>query len=145
VRVSEASVRRAAERKVDRLGYLAAMARFRDREGGYTLTAAEAAGIRQRFPTMQADVLVGGVRLATALRKWAQAGFAVVSGETYNERLETCRDCAAWREEARLGLGRCLACDCTRLKLWLATEHCPRRKWPAEALQAPCGSPPSSS
>jgi len=81
---------------------------------------------------------LGMVKGFTAsVREWARAGFPVASQERFEARLETCRSCSLWREEERVGLGQCRACRCTRLKMWLATEKCPRGKWRSEGLQEP--------
>lgn len=67
-----------------------------------------------------------------ALSNWVKAGAPVVSEEVYRERMAICEACEYWKPEARFGLGKCTApgCGCTKLKLWLSTEHCPLNKWP---------------
>lgn len=64
----------------------------------------------------------------------AAGGGVLVEPAAYRRRLEVCRACEWWREGARLGLGKCRKCGCTRLKLRLAALACPAGKWPAEAL-----------
>lgn len=66
-----------------------------------------------------------------------RAAAAAVRGEDvlvpdaeYEERLATCRAC----EFFDAGAGRCRACGCiTVAKARLATERCPKRKWPGES------------
>lgn len=66
-----------------------------------------------------------------ALSKWAAAGFETVDRETYDLRMQTCRECPHWDGAARFGLGKCRApgCGCSKFKHWLATEKCPLGKW----------------
>jgi len=44
-----------------------------------------------------------------------------------------CRLCEWWKEQDRNGCGRCdsPACACTKRLLWLISETCPAKKWPA--------------
>ena len=67
---------------------------------------------------------------ATASKKWADAGFPTVTEDQYQSRVDDCEGCSEWDEKARLGMGKCNACGCTGLKRWLATEQCPKNKWP---------------
>ena len=60
------------------------------------------------------------------MRRWAEAGFAVVTREEFDGRRINCDACDQWTGVT------CRACGCTRLKLWLATERCPLRKWGGE-------------
>jgi hypothetical protein len=64
-----------------------------------------------------------------ATLRWARAGFPVVNKQEWTHRLETCRSCPAWSEDARRGLGKCAMCYCTKAKHFLATETCPLKKW----------------
>lgn len=70
---------------------------------------------------------------ASALARWANAGFAVADQATHADRMAVCRACSHWEGGARLGLGACRApgCGCTRFKHWLASEKCPLGKWSA--------------
>ena len=68
---------------------------------------------------------------AGAMLRWAGAGWATLDQAGYQARLDTCGGCDRWDPRARGGLGKCSACGCIRLKLWLATERCPLAKWPA--------------
>jgi hypothetical protein len=72
-----------------------------------------------------------------AMLRWARAGFRTASAETAAARAAICADCEFWAKDARFGLGKCRAkgCGCTSLKLWLATEKCPKGKWPAASGQ----------
>ena len=40
-----------------------------------------------------------------------------------------CDTCQYWKASARLGMGKCLKCGCTSLKLKFDTESCPTGKW----------------
>lgn len=63
--------------------------------------------------------------------KWAQSGFKV-SQEAYDKRMVICRGCEFWREDARLGYGKCLKCGCGKGKQWMPHEQCPIGKWGRE-------------
>jgi len=67
----------------------------------------------------------------SAMANWAKGGFKIVSQEEFTRRLEICRKCDAWNEQARGGLGKCnhVKCGCTKLKHWLETSKCPDGKW----------------
>lgn len=73
------------------------------------------------------------INFMAATAKWASSGFKVVDVATYSARAAACAGCEHWDATARLGLGHCKApgCGCTKLKRWLATEHCPLHKWPS--------------
>ncbi len=70
-----------------------------------------------------------------AMGKWIKAGFKVVDQEKHNARAAICQGneltpkCDFWEPGARLGMGKCKKCGCTKMKLWLATEKCPVDKW----------------
>ena len=68
---------------------------------------------------------------ASAVARWAAAGFQVASREAYDGRTAACAACEFWDGSARLGLGKCAhkKCGCTRFKRWLASERCPLGKW----------------
>ena len=68
---------------------------------------------------------------AGSMFRWSAAGFAVTDRAGFDRRMEVCQACPHWDGAARLGLGRCRACGCTRFKPWLATEQCPDGRWPA--------------
>lgn len=91
---------------------------------------------RQMTPDMleEPSLLELARNFTAALTKWVKAGAPVVSEEVYRERYAICEACEYWKPEARLGLGKCGArgCGCTKLKLWLSTEHCPIGKWPGD-------------
>ncbi len=73
---------------------------------------------------------------ASAMTRWASAGFQTVTKEQYDARAAICSSCEFWDATARLGLGKCKACGCTKFKRWLATERCPKQKWPSLAATA---------
>jgi len=62
---------------------------------------------------------------AGAMAAWARAGYQVVDEAEYQRRHTVCQQCEHWRPAARLGLGKCEKCKCTRLKLWLSNSRCP--------------------
>ena len=53
--------------------------------------------------------------------RWASAGFKIADDETLAKRQAICDTC--------LGMGKCLKCGCTSLKLKFNTEKCPVGKW----------------
>ena len=57
----------------------------------------------------------------SATFRWASAGFKIADDES-----DTCQ---YWKASARLGMGKCLKCGCTSLKLKFDTEKCPVGKW----------------
>lgn len=75
----------------------------------------------------------GFIEMATnfvlATKRDIENGFERVSEDEYEMRLRACRNCEHWEEEARLGLGRCRKCGCTRLKHRRKSERCPIGKW----------------
>jgi hypothetical protein len=62
-----------------------------------------------------------------AMAGWAGAGFKVVERKEYERRQAICSKCEYWEPDARLGLGKCKRCFCSKFKLWLATSKCPDR------------------
>lgn len=86
-------------------------------------------------PLPEPSLAESAASLARDLRRWAAAGFRIASAEVIAQRRAACASCDLWEGDSRLGLGTCRhpGCNCTRLKLWLATtqpagEHC---KWRA--------------
>lgn len=72
-------------------------------------------------------------RFARSMVDWARAGFRTLEKERYQARRNICEGCQQWRGDgAMLGTGRCGACGCSGLKLFLATQRCPEGKWEAE-------------
>lgn len=72
-------------------------------------------------------------RFARAMLDWARAGFKTLPRERYDVRRLICEGCQQWRGDgAMLGTGRCGACGCAGLKLFLSTERCPVGKWEDE-------------
>lgn len=57
--------------------------------------------------------------------------FRLVDQNTTAKRLEICRGCILWEEGARFGLGRCNhpSCGCSKGKLYLEAEKCPKKLW----------------
>lgn len=62
---------------------------------------------------------------ALAMTGWAKAGFKTVTREEFERRHTLCQACEYYEPNARLGLGKCKRCACSKFKLWLATSHCP--------------------
>ena len=65
----------------------------------------------------------------SATFRWASAGFKIADDETLAKRQAICDTCQYWKASARLGMGKCLKCGCTSLKLKFDTEKCPVGKW----------------
>ena len=61
--------------------------------------------------------------------RWASSGFKIADDETLTKRQAICDTCQYWKASARLGMGKCLKCGCTSLKLKFDTESCPTGKW----------------
>ena len=78
----------------------------------------------------KADLAVNVTKAAWA---WAAAGLPVVTQLVYDGRRAICDACEHWDATAFLGMGKCKACGCSSLKLWLATSRCPLKKWPGDA------------
>lgn len=69
---------------------------------------------------------------ASALKssaRFVSSGFKRVSNEVYNHRINICRACEFWEEDARMGYGKCKKCGCGKGKHWLPHEQCPIGKW----------------
>jgi len=64
-----------------------------------------------------------------AVSRFVSNGMPVVSRETFEKRHAACLACPKWDAKARMGMGKCRKCGCTKLKLWLETEKCPLLKW----------------
>ena len=61
--------------------------------------------------------------------RWASAGFKIADDETLAKRQAICYTFKYLKASARLGMGKCLKCGCTSLKLKFDTEKCPVGKW----------------
>lgn len=73
------------------------------------------------------------VNFAGATARFVEAGFPIVSRADYEARREACQACPNWDAKGFLGLfGQCKACGCTKLKLGMATERCPKGRWPVQ-------------
>jgi hypothetical protein len=66
---------------------------------------------------------------AKATAQWAHAGCPLVNEKQFAERAAICGACVHWNEDARIGMGRCNLCGCSRAKLFMATQRCPIDKW----------------
>lgn len=60
-----------------------------------------------------------------ALIRWIKSGFRI-SPLLYLKRRPICQSCEFWRQKDVYGLGRCGMCGCTKLKLFLPKERCPK-------------------
>ncbi len=60
-----------------------------------------------------------------AMKAWEKTGFKVVKQAEYEHRHAVCQACQYWLPDARLGLGKCKKCGCSRVKLWLISSRCP--------------------
>ena len=65
---------------------------------------------------------------AGAMARFAGSGFQVVGEAEYLQRLGTCQACQAYGKIGGLFHG-CRLCGCGTIKLHLACETCPKRKW----------------
>ena len=64
-----------------------------------------------------------------AARRFVNGGFALTPESEYAHRKEICSSCEYWDSTVRMGMGKCLKCGCTSIKLRFATEKCPLHKW----------------
>lgn len=65
------------------------------------------------------------IRASVALGKWLAAGAPTVDETTHLARAVECSLCPRFDAHAQ----RCLECGCYAIKLRLATERCPLRRW----------------
>jgi len=79
-------------------------------------------------PPTKAELLV---RAAKAMFRWAASGFKTTTAEELVERRDICQSCSSWQGESAFGIGRCGSCGCYGLKLYVASEKCPKDKWKA--------------
>ena len=68
-------------------------------------------------------------KFAKATYNWAKSGFKLADETELARRKSICNTCNFWYPAARMGLGKCLKCGCTSLKLKFDTESCPTGKW----------------
>lgn len=62
-----------------------------------------------------------------ALARWVASGGKNVSKTEREQRMATCLQC-----DFRGG-ARCTVCGCYfQIKSWMATEHCPKQRWPGD-------------
>ena len=85
--------------------------------------------LKSEYTIPPPSFLALAAKFESSLANWMRAGFPVVPKTQWEFRMETCRACPQWKEDARLGLGRCNACGCSKMKQWLATETCPIGRW----------------
>ncbi len=67
------------------------------------------------------------INLTTSMGEWAKAGFKIA--DDVQSRAGKCLHCERWDPAARLGLGKCRICGCSKFKWWLKTTRCPIHKW----------------
>ena len=65
----------------------------------------------------------------SATFRWAKSGFRIADDETLEKRKAICDSCKYWSPTSRMGMGKCLKCGCSSLKLKFKTEKCPIGKW----------------
>lgn len=77
------------------------------------------------------------VQFGASAFNWARSGFATVTWDQYKQRHlkctgdETHSRCPHFTKFAVFGVSKCGGCGCsTGVKLWLATEACPKSFWP---------------
>lgn len=120
-------------------GYIEAVLAAANRDGDKLgLTEEEFTRIRDQFsippsilnslqePTLGSELS----ELAAALAEWTASGFKLANSDQIAIRRSVCIQCDFWDRTARVGLGRCRRCGCTRIKWWIETESCPASKWP---------------
>jgi len=122
-------------------GYIDALLQVATRDGGaYVVQDADWRAISQRYgqptlikedPPQEPTVGQMAANFAGAMIGWIKAGFPVVSEDQFRARQAACNSCDDWDGLARLGLGKCRLCGCTRWKPWLATSRCKAGKWHA--------------
>lgn len=70
-----------------------------------------------------------------SLLRWSKSGFKIVPYEVFRERYLTCSGdethprCPHFTNFPYFGVTRCGKCGCASVKLHMATEHCPIKKW----------------
>lgn len=84
-------------------------------------------GVPQQAPSP--SLIEMSANFTGAMVRWVKLGFPVVQEEVFQKRLEICRGCQFWDEDARFGFGKCQKCGCGKTKMYLATESCPLGKW----------------
>ncbi len=77
------------------------------------------------------SMLARAGHLMKAVSDFALSGFKTCTYEQVAERQSICEGCPHWGGAAGgLVFIACGKCGCTRIKLALATEKCPKDKWP---------------
>lgn len=73
-----------------------------------------------------------------AMRTWRRAGKPRPAATDLAARQAACAVCPL--RGSFLGASTCTACGCLlRIKQRMATEHCPKAKWPGDNPKKPCG------
>lgn len=75
------------------------------------------------------------LQFSSSILKWVKGGMPIVSWETFKQRYTQCtgdekiQRCPHFTNFNHFGLTRCGACGCSSVKLFLATETCPKGRW----------------
>lgn len=91
------------------------------------------AGLLRSAAVNPPGIIGQALQATVAAGRWGLAGFPIVTTAEHLARAVECSLCDTPSGPSRWGWdaihARCLHCGCTSLKLWLATERCPLRKW----------------
>ena len=74
------------------------------------------------IPQMIKNALVAGA-------KYVASGGAMATPDVVAKRTEICNGCEYWDRYALGGTGRCKVCGCSKIKLHMPLESCPKNKW----------------
>lgn len=66
-----------------------------------------------------------------AMAGWARDGGRIVDQITFEQRQQACHTCPHWGGSSMVGYAACGVCGCSGLKLFLASQSCPKGKWGA--------------
>lgn len=77
---------------------------------------------RSSVPQMIKSTLVAGAQFVAS-------GGKMATEEVVKQRTEICNSCQFWDSYALGGTGRCNVCGCSKIKLHLPNENCPKGKW----------------
>lgn len=76
-----------------------------------------------------------GLEFGRSIVRWVANGARLVSWDTFKARYVQCTGddttprCPHFTKFASTGLTKCGACGCSSVKLFLATESCPKGRW----------------
>lgn len=86
---------------------------------------------REMLPLMEVEPSLPEMlsNLARDTTQWVSAGLPVTDKTIALRRYEACQQCDHWHAGARLGLGKCDLCGCTKFKIHMATTTCRLGKW----------------